>query len=68
MLRPSPVMSRISSVVLGASLNLTSKTGDAGLGNTLARLVIIVVAGLLIAVTTRLKLSLILVQPSELVI
>ncbi len=53
MVRPSLVKSRISSVVSGASLNLTNNTGDAGFGNTLARLVILVVAGLLSAVTTK---------------
>ena len=52
MFLPSLLINRISSVVFGTSLNLTNKTGDAGLGNTLAKLLIEVLAGLLMAVTT----------------
>ena len=65
---PSLLIKRISIVVLGASLNFTNKTGDAGFGKTLAILLTVVVAGLLSAVTTKLKLSLIVLQPSKLVI
>jgi hypothetical protein len=65
--RPSLVTNLISNVVLGTSLNLTSKTGEAGFGNTLAKLLIVALAGLLMAVTTKLKLSLSVLHPVALV-
>ena len=68
MVLPSLVSNRISKVLLGVSLNLTLNKGDAGLGKIVAKLLTLVVAGLLRAVTTRLKLSLMVLQPSVLVI